>query len=240
MLNVHSYESLGTLDGPGVRLVIFLQGCLYRCVYCSNPDTLDLEGGVETNTKEIVEMAVSQKPFFGSKGGITVSGGEPMLQAKSLIPLFKELKEKGIHTCIDTNGNILNTATKELLKYTDLVLLDIKHIDDKWHRKITEHTNANSLRFAKYLEDHHIKFNLRYVLLPGYSDQENFLHQYGLYFKDYKYIKLLEIQPYHKLGVHKYRYLGMKYKIPDVPLNTSEQITKAKSIFKVYFKQVVT
>ena len=123
MINVHSYESMGTFDGPGLRLVVFLQGCNFRCLYCANPDTIEAKGGTATDPEEIVRMAVSQKAFFGKKGGITFSGGEPTFQAKSLIPLFKRLKEKGIHICLDTNGGLWNNDVEELLELTDLVLL---------------------------------------------------------------------------------------------------------------------
>ena len=127
MIRVHSYESMGTFDGPGLRLVVFLQGCNFRCLYCANPDTIDTKGeSTETAIDEIVHMAVSQKAFFGKKGGVTFSGGEPTLQAKALIPLFQRLKEQSIHICIDTNGSIWNEEVKELLQWTDLVLLDIK------------------------------------------------------------------------------------------------------------------
>ena len=125
MINVHSYESMGTYDGPGLRLVVFLQGCPFRCLYCANPDTIEAKGGNPTHPREILDMAVSQKPFFGKRGGITFSGGEPTLQAKELIPLFRELKSNGIHICLDTNGGIWNESVEELFSLTDLPLLDI-------------------------------------------------------------------------------------------------------------------
>ena len=129
MINVHSYESMGTFDGPGLRLVVFLQGCPFRCLYCANPDTIDVKGGTPTTPEEILQMAISQKAFFGKKGGITFSGGEPTLQAEALIPLFKELKANGIHICLDSNGGIWNEKVEELFSLTDLVLLDIKDTD---------------------------------------------------------------------------------------------------------------
>lgn len=133
MINVHSYESMGTFDGPGLRLVVFLQGCPFRCLYCANPDTIDVKGGTPTPAGEILQMAVSQKAFFGKKGGITFSGGEPTLQAEALIPLFKDLKANGIHICLDTNGGIWNDKVEELLSLTDLVLLDIKEFNPERH-----------------------------------------------------------------------------------------------------------
>ena len=145
MIRVHSYESMGTFDGPGLRLVVFLQGCNFRCLYCANPDTIDIKGeSTETPIDEIIRMAVSQKAFFGKKGGITFSGGEPTLQAKALIPLFRRLKEQGIHICVDTNGSIWNEDVEELLKLTDLVLLDIKEFNNTRHLQLTERRTIGS------------------------------------------------------------------------------------------------
>ena len=152
MINVHSYESMGTFDGPGLRLVVFLQGCPFRCLYCANPDTIDVKGGTPTSAGEILQMAVSQKAFFGKKGGITFSGGEPTLQAEALIPLFKDLKANGIHICLDTNGGIWNDKVEELLSLTDLVLLDIKEFNPERHRTLTGRSNEQTLRTAAWLE----------------------------------------------------------------------------------------
>ena len=145
MINVHSYESMGTFDGPGLRLVVFLQGCNFRCLYCANPDTIAAKGGTSTNPEEIVRMAVSQKPFFGKRGGITFSGGEPTLQAEALLPLFRRLKEEGINICLDSNGGVWNEHVEELLKLTDLVLLDIKEFNQVHHRKLTGRSNEQTL-----------------------------------------------------------------------------------------------
>lgn len=239
MLNVHSYESMGTFDGPGLRLVVFLQGCNFKCLYCANPDTITPKGGIPTDIEEIVRMAVSQKSFFGKKGGVTVSGGEPTLQAKALIPLFKRLKEENINICIDSNGSIFNNDVVELLKYVDLVLLDVKHINADWHRTITSHDNDRTLKMARYLEDNGIKMWIRYVLVPGYSDQEEHLKSFGEHFKDFKNVERLEILPYHTLGKHKYEHLNMKYQLEGVPDNTPEQLNRAKSILEPYFRLVV-
>jgi pyruvate formate lyase activating enzyme len=239
MLNVHSYESMGTFDGPGLRLVVFLQGCNFSCLYCANPDTISPKGGTPTDVEEIARMAISQKPFFGKRGGVTISGGEPTLQAKSLIPLFKRLKEENINICIDSNGSIFNDDVIELIKHVDLVLLDVKHIDTRWHRKITNHDNDKTLKMAKYLEDNGIKMWIRYVLVPGYSDQEEHMRSLGEYFKNFKNVERLEILPYHTLGKHKYEHLKMKYQLEDIPENTKEQLNHAKEIFNPYFKLVV-
>ena len=147
MIRVHSYESMGTFDGPGLRLVVFLQGCNFRCLYCANPDTIDPKGeSKETSPDEILRMAMSQKPFFGKKGGVTFSGGEPTVQAKELIPLFRRLKESGIHICVDTNGSVWNDDVKELLSLADLILLDVKQYNPERHRVLTERSNGTSSR----------------------------------------------------------------------------------------------
>jgi pyruvate formate lyase activating enzyme len=239
MIRVHSFESLGTYDGPGIRLVVFLQGCNFKCLYCANADTIELKGGTETSVEEIISMAKNQRPFFGKKGGLTFSGGEPLVQAKQLIPVVKTLKEEGFHVCIDTNGSVFNEDVKEVLKYTDIVLLDIKHIDKDQHKVITEKTNEKTLAFAQYLKEQNIPVWLRYVLVPGYSDNSDHLHQLGQYFKDFDNVEKLEIQPYHELGAHKYEHLGWEYKLKEVPANTPEQLTQAYDIFKNYFKEVV-
>lgn len=239
MLNVHSIESLGTYDGPGIRLVIFLQGCNFKCLYCANPDTIAYEGGKSYAVEDLVQMAERQRPFFGKKGGVTVSGGEPLMQAKGLIELFTQLKQKGFSTCIDTNGGILTSTTKELMAHTDLVLLDIKHIDNAQHKKLTGMSNERTLAFADYLAEINQPTWMRYVLVPGYSDAPADLHALGQRLAGMANVEKLEIQPYHKLGVHKYEALGWKYALTDVPSNTPEQLDMAKKIFEAYVKEVV-
>ena len=236
MVRVHSYESLGTFDGPGIRLVVFLQGCNFRCLYCANPDTIDLKGeSKETSIDHIVEQAVSEKPFFGKRGGITFSGGEPTLQAAALIPLFRRLKEQGIHICLDTNGSIWNEAVEELLSLTDLVLLDMKEFDAAQHRMLTERSNEQTLRTAAWLEEHNRPFWLRYVLVPGYSDREEDIRALGAHFGAYKQLERIEILPYHTLGVHKYEAMGMEYRLRGVKENTPEQLEQARALFESYF-----
>ena len=238
MIIVHSYESLGTYDGPGIRLVVFLQGCNFRCLYCANPDTIDAKGeSKETSPEEILKMAVSQKPFFGKKGGITFSGGEPTFQAKALIPLFKMLKDAGIHICVDTNGSIWNDDVKELLSLADLVLLDVKEFNPNRHKILTERSNEQTLKTAAWLEENGKPFWLRYVLVPGISDSEEDIRALCRHFGDgkYKMIERVEILPYHTLGINKYKAMGLEYKLENVPLNTREQIERAKDIFDGYF-----
>ncbi len=240
ILRVHSVESFGTQDGPGIRMVVFLQGCKLKCLYCHNPDTIDTSGGQEYHVDELVKMAIRQKSYFGQKGGVTVSGGEPLLQSKALIPFLKKLKENGIHTNIDTNGRILNHFTKELLdEYTDLVMLDIKHMTEKGYEFITGmKRKETTFDFAKYREESGKPMWLRYVLIPGITNNPKLLKQMGEYFKDYTTIERIEIQPYHKLGIHKWEALGWDYKLKDARENTVEEIQEAVEILKNYFKKV--
>ncbi len=234
-IRVHSYESMGTFDGPGLRYVVFLQGCPFRCLYCANPDTIDAVGeSTLTDPEHIVEQAVSFKPFFGKRGGITFSGGEPTVQAQALIPLFKRLKEEGIHICVDSNGAIWNKHVEELWQLTDLVMLDIKEFNNERHQRITGHSNEQPLRTAAYFEETNHPFWLRYVLVPGVSNFEEDLHAMGQHFKDYKSLERVEILPYHTLGVHKYEALGWEYKLKDVPVNTDEQKQQAERILRSY------
>ena len=239
-LNVHSIESFGTHDGPGIRTVIFLQGCKLKCVYCHNPDAIAMEGGHEYNVDELVERVLKMKPYFGSNGGVTVSGGEPLLQAKALIPFFKKLKKAGIHTNIDTNGRILNHFTKELLDdYTDLVMLDIKHMTEEGYQSITGMRNKETtFNLAKHREASGKKMWLRYVLIPGMTDAPELLHALGNYFRDFGTIERLELQPYHKLGIHKWKALGWEYSIPEARENTNKEIRDAVGILQNYFKRV--
>lgn len=238
MIRVHSYESLGTYDGPGIRLVVFLQGCPFRCLYCANPDTISPGGGNPTTPEEILRRAISEKPFFGKKGGVTFSGGEPTAQAKELLPLFRMLKENGIHICIDTNGGIRNGDVEELFRLADLVLLDIKEMDPQRHRKLTGQDNSRVLETALWLEQNGKPFWLRYVLVPGLTDFPEDLHSLGNHFKDFNMLRKVDILPYHTLGAHKYEALGKEYQLKDTPLNTSAQLEEAKSILEGYFKAV--
>lgn len=239
MINVHSYESMGTFDGPGLRLVVFLQGCRFRCLYCANPDTIALNGGTPTPPEEILKMAVSQKPFFGKKGGITFSGGEPTLQAAALLPLFEELKANGIHICLDSNGGIWNDQVEKLLELTDLVLLDVKEFNPERHFSLTGKSNEQTLQTAKWLEEHEHPFWLRYVLVPGYSDFEEDIRGLSEHLGGYKSIQRVEILPYHRLGVHKYEAMGWEYKLKEVKENTPEQLEQAQKLFNEYFQTVV-
>ncbi len=238
MLKVHSYESMGTVDGPGLRFVIFLQGCNFRCLYCANPDTIEIGAGKEVSIDEIFEMVYNTRAFFGKRGGVTFSGGEPLLQARELIPLFEKFKSAGIHICIDTNGSIWNDSVERLLELTDLVLLDIKHIDETKHRAITSISNRQVLQTAKWLEEHHKPFWLRYVLVPTISDDDQDIEHWGEVLGRYQMVERVEILPYHRLGVHKYEALGMEYKLSDIEMNSPEKIEQTKNLMLQHFKCV--
>ena len=184
-------------------------------------------------------MAVNQKPFFGRRGGVTFSGGEPTAQAAQLIPLVKRLKEEGIHVCLDTNGGIWNSAVEELLGLTDLVLLDCKQFNSEKHEALTGRSNSQTLKTAEWLEKNGRPFWMRYVLVPGISDFEEDIRALGEHFKSYGMLQRVEILPYHTLGIHKYESLGQEYKLKDVSLNTPEQLDRAKALFDEYFDCVV-
>ncbi len=239
MLNVHSIETFGTHEGPGIRLVVFLQGCPWRCLYCHNPDTQAMDHGKEISKLKIVRMAVDQKPYFKNNGGVTVSGGEPLVQAEALIDLFKLLKNDDIHTALDTNGCIFNDQVKELLNYTDLVILDIKQINNEEHKKLTGAGNENTLALANYLKEINKPMWIRHVLVPSLTDSAAHLESIGEYFKEFKNVERLELLPYHTLGKHKYEHMGMDYKLAHLEPPTTEQVEEAKKILEKYFDKVI-
>lgn len=239
-LNVHSIETFGTHDGPGIRLVIFTQGCLMRCLYCQNPDAQPMCSDKSThyNPDEIVKLLEKERAYFKRGGGLTVSGGEPTVQAHELIPLFKAVKEAGFHICLDTCGAIYSDRVNQVYDLTDLVLLDVKHIDPVKHKQITHVSNENPLKNALYREQSGKPMWLRYVLVPGYSDDPADLESWAKYFQDYKTVEKIQILPYHTLGVHKYEALGWDYKLDGVPPATLDQAETAKKIFEKYLENV--
>ncbi|MFH0856890.1 MAG: pyruvate formate-lyase-activating protein [bacterium] len=238
MLNIHSIETFGTQEGPGIRLVLFLQGCNMKCAYCHNPDTQAVCGGEKMGIKKILALLENEKVYFIEKGGLTVSGGEPTLQAKELVKLFQKVKDMGIHTALDTNGSIMNSDVKKLYSLSDLVIMDIKHINDGWHKRITGIGNENVLANARYREEMEKPMWLRYVLVPGYSDQEKYIDEWGNFFHNYKSVERVEIIPYHTLGAHKYEAMGRKYKLKNVSSPAAEQVEKARRILEKYFWRV--
>lgn len=237
-LRIHSIETLGTHDGPGIRMVIFAQGCQFRCLYCQNPDTLDINGGTFIPIDDLVDKAIHQKTYFGKKGGVTVSGGEPLLQREKLIQFFDQLHGNGINTCLDSNGRVLDEKTKILLSKTDLLILDVKHINNEWHKKLTGLKNNTTISVAEYRESTGKPMWLRYVLVPGWTNQEEYLHEWGKTFTNYKTVEKVEIIPFHQLGKHKWEVLGFDYQLEHTLPPTLEEKNKALEIFKLYFKNV--
>ena len=229
--NIHSIESCGTVDGPGIRFVIFMQGCPMRCKYCHNPDTWGVNKNKEISIKEILRQYESVKEFC--KGGITVTGGEPLLQTDFVTELFKLAKENNIHTALDTSGitfNPENTLKIDmLLKYTDLVLLDIKHINDEEHQKLTGHSNKNILTFAKYLSDKNIPMWIRHVVVPEITYNKKYLIELGEFLSTLKNIKALDVLPYHDMARGKYNKLGIEYPLSSTPQLTKEQAIEARN-----------
>lgn len=241
--NIHSIESFGTVDGPGIRYVIFTQGCLLRCQFCHNADTWEIGTGKRMSVDEIMEDVLSYLPFIeASGGGITVSGGEPLLQMPFLIELFKECKKKGIHTTIDSSGGCYSTAPffqeqlDELLQYTDLILLDLKHINRKKHIHLTGMANDHILQFAKHLSDKQIPVWIRHVLVPTISDLDEDLHELADFIATLQNVKKIEILPYHKLGVYKWETLGLEYPLADIEPPSEERIQNA---YQILSKQAV-
>ena len=231
---VHSFESFGTVDGPGIRYVIFLQGCHLRCKYCHNRDTWDIKGGSYKSLDEIFDQIKRYKPYFkSSNGGVTVTGGEPLLQVKFLIELFKNLKKAGIHTCIDTSGMVnLTEDVKKLLKLTDLILLDIKHINSEKCKELTGHDNKKELEFARYLSQNGIPIWIRQVIVPGITDDEKDIITLKEFVKKLKTVEKVEFLPYHTVGKYKWKELGEKYELEEIRNATQEDIKRVKNIFE--------
>ncbi|WP_416150496.1 pyruvate formate-lyase-activating protein [Salipaludibacillus sp. HK11] len=237
---IHSVETSGMVDGPGIRYVIFTQGCLLRCQYCHNPDSWDRDAGELRSVKSLIEDIQKYTPYMKhSNGGVTVSGGEPLLQLDFLIELFKECKKLGIHTTIDSSGGCYSsspsfvTKLDELISYTDLFLVDLKHIDDEKHRKLTGVSNKHILDFAKKLSDDKVPVWIRHVLVPGVSDDEKDLTDLSSFISTLENVEKIEILPYHKMGVYKWKELGIAYPLEGVESPTSEQVDRAKALLQI-------
>lgn len=232
---IHSFETFGTVDGPGVRFVVFFQGCVLRCQYCHNPDTWSFNLGTEYEASDIIKRMLRNKEFYLT-GGITATGGEPMCQIDFLIELFSLAKKEGIHTCLDTSGVMFDKAkldkVDKLLEATDLVMLDIKHIDNDKHLALTTKNNTNILDFAKYISQRGTKLRIRYVLVPTLTDNESDLISLGKFLKKLKTLEKIEVLPYHTLGKVKYQALNLSYPLENIPEATSEQAEKALSIIQ--------
>lgn len=235
---IHSFESFGTVDGPGVRFVVFFQGCPMRCLYCHNPDTWAMDAGEEYTAEQIIEKIERNRPFY-TTGGITATGGEPMLQLDFLIELFELAKSRNINTCLDTSGVLFDRKNTErmkkidrLLSVCDLVMLDIKHIDNEKHKKLTGHGNDNILDFARYLNEKNVKMRIRHVIVPKITYNDDELKRLGEFLKPFKNIEKIETLPYHTLGKVKYENLGIEYPLGDTPQLTENDAKKALEIIE--------
>ncbi|MDY5576942.1 MAG: pyruvate formate-lyase-activating protein [Lachnospiraceae bacterium] len=233
---VHSIESFGSVDGPGIRYIFFLKGCHMRCQYCHNPDTWAKDGGEYMTPQQAFDKAYRYKTYWRKNGGITVSGGEALLQPEFVTELFKIAKKKRVHTCLDTSGNPFTreepyfSKFNELMEYTDLFLLDIKEINDEKHKKLTGWTNANILDLAQYLSEHGKDMWIRYVLVPGVTDDEEDLKKLGEFVSSLKTVQRFEVLPYHTLGVFKWDELGLEYALKGVNPPTKEEVDRANAI----------
>lgn len=233
---IHSKESFGTVDGPGIRYVLFMQGCPMRCLYCHNPDTWEMGGGTKVTVDEIIEEYWNNRHFYRD-GGITVTGGEPLLQIDFLIDLFRAAKAKGIHTCIDTSGITYTDKDTDyrarldvLMTLTDLVMLDIKHIDSARHKELTAHSNERILAFAKYLEKKKIPVWIRHVVVEGYTDDSEHLFDLGRFIGSLKNLRALDVLPYHTMGESKYERMGIPYPLKGIHATSKEKAQEAKNI----------
>ena len=227
---IHSFQSLGTLDGPGVRYVVFFQGCNLRCNCCHNPDTWEIDAGEEFTPEEIIAKAVRFKEYFGKEGGITLSGGEPLLQAEFAKELFILAHEKGINTCLDTSGSILNDTVRELLAHTDRVLLDIKYVTEEGYRAFVGCDMARVLRFLDYLEEADIPTTIRQVIIPSVNDDENSVKELGKIAAAHKCVDKIELLPFKKICQTKYDNMGIKFPFSDKNTPTKEQMDRLNEL----------
>lgn len=231
---VHSIESFGTVDGPGIRFVVFMQGCNLKCKYCHNRDTWDINNGNYQSLEEVFEKIMKYKNYIQPSGGVTITGGEPLLQAKFLIELFKKLKKENIHTCIDTSGMVsLTDDIKTLLSLTDLVLLDIKHIDPEKCKELVGFSNEKELEFARYLSDNNIHMWIRQVLVPSYTDNKDDLLKLREFISSLKTVDKVEILPYHDMGKYKWEELNEKYELENIKSATNNDVEIAKKILGI-------
>lgn len=236
---VHSIETFGSVDGPGIRYVVFMQGCRLRCAFCHNPDTWDVGGGTPYTVKELIDQAVDYRDYWGDDGGITISGGEPLLQIDFILELFKEAKKLGIHTAIDTCGAPFTkdepfySVYDELMQFTDLILMDIKHINNEFHKTYTMAENTSILEMARDLSERKIPMWIRHVLVPEHSDFDEDLEALSQFIQSLgDSVKNVEILPYHELGVYKYEEMGIPYKLKGINPPTEDRVKNANRILK--------
>ncbi len=240
-LRIHSIETFGTADGPGIRLVVFTQGCLFRCLYCHNPDSQPLESELahQLTLEELLVRLENERPYFKNNGGLTFSGGEPTVQAKTLLEFLPQISQAQFHTALDTCGAIHDSTVRAVYDQVDLVILDVKHIDPIKHQKLTGHSLNTVLQNAAYRESINKPMWLRYVLVPGYTDDPADIEKWAQTFTTYTCVERVELLPYHTLGVHKYAQMGRPYPLVGVLPPSPERIDQAAAILKRYFKQVV-
>ncbi|RGU94627.1 pyruvate formate lyase-activating protein [Clostridium sp. AF15-17LB] len=239
---IHSIESCGTVDGPGIRYVIFFQGCPMRCLYCHNPDTWEPGTGATMEVDEVLDGFYSNLPFYRS-GGVTVTGGEPMMQMEFLTELFRNLKKHDIHTCVDTSGIMYNPHNEvfmkqldQLLSLTDLILLDIKHMDDGRHKVLTGHSNERVLDFARYLDKRQIPVWIRHVIVPGITFYKEYLQELGRFMAELGNVKALDVLPYHSMGRSKYESMGYDYPLKDTKEPSKEDAEAARTVILSAYK----
>lgn len=233
---IHSIETFGTVDGPGTRFVVFVQGCPMRCAYCHNPDTWSMTGGTMMEPQEIYAQYKRNEGFYKG-GGITVTGGEPLLQIDFLIDFFTIAKKDNVHTCIDSSGIAFHPENApyiekldQLMGLTDLVMLDIKHIDSEKHKELTAQPNENILAFAKYLNERNVDMWIRHVIVPGITDDDKYLFDLGYFIGQFTNLKALDVLPYHTMGETKYQKLGIPYKLKGVPAMDKEKVIEKKQV----------
>ena len=230
--NIHSIETMGTLDGPGLRYVVFMQGCSLRCRYCHNPDTWDMDGGRRMSVEELVTDILLYRSFITNGGGVTISGGEPLKQPQFVLALVRSLKKEGIHTAIDTAGSVPLTISRDVLKAADLILLDIKSLDDRQAFSLTGMGNANTLATLAYCQAIGKDVWLRHVLVPGWTLDEGRLTNLAQFLSSFSCIQTVELLPYHSMGAYKWEQLKMNYPLKDVKSPTVADLTMARSIFE--------
>ena len=230
---IHSHESFGTVDGPGIRYVIFMQGCPLRCRFCHNPDTWNPKDFKREETPEETFKEILKYKNFIKKGGVTITGGEPLLQAEYVKEVFALCKKEGIHTALDTSGYIFNDTVKEALNYTDLVLLDIKCIDENIHKNLTSVELNPILKFLEYLKSINKKIWIRHVVVPGITDDDKLLEKTADFIKSIgEIVEKVEILPYHTLGKYKWKQLGLKYSLENTPPLSPERAEKIRKMFR--------
>ncbi len=235
---IHQFESFGCVDGPGSRFIVFLSGCPMRCLFCHNPDTWDMQKGKVYEASDVLKEALSCRSYWGKKGGITVSGGEPLMQIDFLTELFSLAKEKNINTCIDTSGAPFTSEGpwfekfQKLMQVTDLLLMDIKHINEEEHIKLTGHTGKNIIQMFRYLDQIKKPIWIRHVLTPGITDNDDYLVQTRDFIRSLGNVERVEILPYHSLGAAKYKDLGIEYPLKNTPSPSADRIENAKKILE--------